>query len=246
MKALPLKKLAIAGIFVGGIITVFATGVHEWLTLANLKANRDALLGYADSHFWTVLTGAVLIYATAVALSVPGAVVMSLAVGMIFGRWAGTAVVVSAATLGATLVFLAARYLFADTARKKLGSGAQKLIQGFHDNAFHYLLFLRLVPLFPFWLVNLVPAFTPVSVRTYATATALGIIPGSFVFVNLGQSLGRIESLDQLISGETLLAFGLLGAFSLIPVVLKKRRAAGDTEEKVTQSPTKNSQTPPS
>ena len=103
---------------------------------------------------------------------------------------------------------------------------AAKLISGFNDNALHYLLFLRLVPLFPFWLVNLAPAFTPIKLRTYVIGTAIGILPGCFVFANLGQSLGRIDSLNQLVSTETLLAFGLLGLFALLPVLMKKFRQA--------------------
>ncbi len=222
-------KLAVLALFAGGITAFFALGGNEWLTLAALKENREALFALAERHYWTLLGGAVLIYAAAVALSVPGAVIMSLAVGMLFGRWTGTAIIVLAATLGATLVFLAARYLFAEAARRRLGARANKLMTGFNENAFNYLLFLRLVPLFPFWLVNLVPAFTPVSTRVYVAATALGIIPGSFVFANLGQSLGRINSTRELVSGETLAAFALLGVFALLPIVIKKIRAKNKT-----------------
>ena len=229
-------KLAVLALFAGGIGTFFALGGNEWLTLATLKENRDALLALAERHYWRVLGGAVLIYAAAVALSLPGAVIMSLAVGMLFGRWAGTAIIVSAATLGATLVFLAARYLFAEAARRRLGGRAGKLIAGFHENAFHYLLFLRLVPLFPFWLVNLVPAFTPISTRVYVAATALGIIPGSFVFANLGQSLGRISSSGELVSGETLAALALLGVFALLPIVIKKMRGKTNASNATTRA----------
>lgn len=217
-------KLAVIAVFAAGIGAFFALGGNEWLSLDTLKENRDALLNFSRQHYWTTLAAALLIYAGAVALSVPGGVIMSLAVGMLFGRWAGTLIIVIAATLGATLVFLAARYLFAETARRRLGERANKLIAGFHENAFHYLLFLRLVPLFPFWLVNLAPAFTPVSVRVYVAATFLGIIPGSFVFANLGLSLGRINSTSELLSAGTLAAFGLLGVFALLPVVVKKVR----------------------
>ncbi|MEK7825146.1 MAG: VTT domain-containing protein [Nitrospirota bacterium] len=101
---------------------------------------------------------------------------------------------------------------------------AGNIIQGFNKDAFSYLLFLRLVPLFPFWLVNLVPAFIPVAIRTYITATAIGIIPGSFVFANLGQSLGQIKSLNNLISPEVIIALMLLGLFSLSPIMLKKQQ----------------------
>ncbi len=217
-------RLAIAGLFIGGLIAFFSLGGDDYLSLTTIKDNRDALLAYSEQHYLALLAIAALVYTVSTALSIPGGVLLSLTVGFLFGRWIGTAVIVVAATAGAGLVFLAARYLFAEAAQKRAGGLARRLIDGFQDNAFSYLLFLRLVPLFPFWLVNLVPAFTPMPLRHYLLATAIGILPGSFVFANLGQSLGRIESLDQLVSSETLLAFGLLGAFALIPVLAKRRK----------------------
>ena len=146
--------------------------------------------------------------------------------GFIFGRWVGTVLVVVAATVGATLVFLAARYLFADAARRRLGALGERINAGFTESAFNYLLFLRLVPLFPFFLVNLAPAFTTISLRTYVLGTLIGIIPGTFVYVNLGQTLGRIDSLSGLVSTETIGAFALLGLFALVPVFVRKFRSA--------------------
>ncbi|HEU4885443.1 MAG TPA: VTT domain-containing protein, partial [Longimicrobium sp.] len=146
------------------------------------------------------------------------------AMGLLFGRWVGTAAVVLAASVGATLAFLAARYLFADAARRRMGPRLQRLARGFERDAFNYMLFVRLVPVFPFWLMNLVPAFTPVSARTFFVATAIGIAPGTFVFVNLGESLGRIESPRDLVGPGTLLALALLGLLSLLPIAFKKLR----------------------
>jgi len=218
-------KLGILAVFVGGLATFFILGGDQYLSLDVIKNNRDALLAYTESNYLQAVLLAIIIYTASTAFSIPGATVLSLAVGFLFGRWVGTAMILVAATLGATLVFIAARYLFADAARQKINAGmAAKLINGFNDNAFNYLLFLRLVPLFPFWLVNLAPAFTPIKLRTYVIGTAIGILPGCFVFANLGQSLGRIDSLDQLVSAETLLAFGLLGLFALLPVMVKKFR----------------------
>jgi len=215
-------KLAVAFLFAGGLFLFFFFGGDQLLTLDALKNNRDALLQYTQSHYVVMLAASVVTYTVATALSVPGAVILSLAVGLLFGRWIGTLIILFSATSGATVVFLAARYLFAEAAQRKMGKRALKIVDGFHRNAFHYLLFLRLVPVFPFWLVNLVPAFTPMTLRTYFSATAIGIVPGSFVFANLGQSLGRIDSLKQLLSPETLGAFSLLGLFALLPVIIKK------------------------
>jgi uncharacterized membrane protein YdjX (TVP38/TMEM64 family) len=221
----PWAKLAILAVFAGGIVAFFALGGQRYLSLETIKANRDALLAFADRHFVAALALAFVVYAGAIALSLPGGLVLSLTVGFVFGRWVGTALVVVAATVGATLVFLAARYLFADAARRRLGALGARINAGFTENAFSYLLFLRLVPLFPFFLVNLAPAFTGIPVRTYVLATLIGIVPGTFVYVNLGQALGRIDSLQGLVSGDTLLAFGLLGLFALLPVVWKKWKA---------------------
>jgi uncharacterized membrane protein YdjX (TVP38/TMEM64 family) len=221
----PWGKLVIVALFAGAIAAFFAFDGQHYLSLETIKANRDALLSFADRHFVAALAIAFVVYAGAVALSLPGGLVLSLAMGFIFGRWFGTLLVVIAATVGATLVFLAARYLFADAARRRLGTVGERINAGFTENAFSYLLFLRLVPAFPFFLVNLAPAFTAIPVRTYVLATLIGIIPGTFVYVNLGQTLGRIDSLQGLVSRETLLAFGMLGLFALLPVAWKKLKS---------------------
>jgi uncharacterized membrane protein YdjX (TVP38/TMEM64 family) len=230
-------KLVIALAFVGGLIAFFALGGPQYLSLDTIKANRAQLLAWTGDHYTQALLLAVLVYLAATALSLPGAVLLSLTCGMLFGRWVGSAVILIGATAGATCAFLAARYLFADVARRKLGLDrgpgtappglAARINQGFSDNAFNYLLFLRLVPLFPFWLVNLAPAFSDVKLRTFIIATAIGILPGVFVFANLGQSLGRIESTAELVSAQTLGAFALLGLFALVPVLIKRFRGAG-------------------
>jgi uncharacterized membrane protein YdjX (TVP38/TMEM64 family) len=223
-------RLAVAAVFIVGIGAFVVLGGHRYLDLQTVKANRDALLAFTRDHFVAALAIAFVVYVGIVALSVPGSLVLSLTVGFLFGRWVGTALVLAAATLGATLVFLAARYLFAEAARRRMGPLGERINAGFTANAFSYLLFLRLVPLFPFFLVNLAPAFTSIPVRTYALATFLGIMPATFVFVNLGQTLGRIESTRDLLSVETLGAFVLLGLLALVPVLLRKRRPRANAQ----------------
>ena len=218
-------KLVLGTLFAGALIAFFALGGPDYVSLETIKRHRDALLAFTDAHFAAALAIAFLVYVAATAFSLPGGLVLSLTMGFVFGRWVGTALVVVAATVGATLLFLAARYLFADAARKRLGAWGEKINAGFTENAFSYLLFLRLVPLFPFFLVNLAPAFTTVPLRTFVLATLIGIIPGTFVFVNLGQALGRIDSLHGLVSGEVLAGLALLAAFALVPVVVQKARA---------------------
>jgi uncharacterized membrane protein YdjX (TVP38/TMEM64 family) len=218
-------KLFVAALFVGMLIAFFALGGPDYVSLETIKRHRDALLAFTESHFAAALAIGFVVYVAATAFSLPGGLVLSLTMGFVFGRWVGTTLVVVAATVGATLLFLAARYLFADAARRRLGALGEKINAGFTENAFSYLLFLRLVPLFPFFLVNLAPAFTTIPLRTYVLATLIGIIPGTFVFVNLGQALGRIDSLQGLVSAEVLGGLALLAAFALIPVVVQKVRA---------------------
>jgi len=215
-------KLALLALFVGAIVVFFALGGQQYLTLETIKSHRDALLAFTEAHFVLALVIGFVVYAGAVAFSLPGALLLSLTTGFVFGRWVGTLLVVFAATAGATAVFLAARYIFADAARRRLGALGARINAGFTENAFNYMLFLRLVPLFPFFLVNLAPAFTSIPLRTFVLATFVGIIPGTFVFVNLGQTLGRIDSLQGLVSVETLGAFALLGVFALVPILIKK------------------------
>lgn len=219
-------RLLLLAVLIAGAAIFLAAGGAEWLSPENLQARRFELLAYAETNFWMLYLIWGGVYVAAVAFSLPGAVALSLLSGFLFGRGAGTALIVVAATAGATVLLVAARYLFADAARSRLERNAQaaRLLAGFDRGAFNYLLFLRLVPLFPFWLVNLASAITRIPVRTYVVATMIGILPGSFVFANLGRSLGTVESIDGLVSGDVLLALGLLGGLSLVPMVLKRLR----------------------
>jgi uncharacterized membrane protein YdjX (TVP38/TMEM64 family) len=223
------QRLLIVAIFVGALVAFFAFGGNEYLRLESVKHHRDALQAFVAIHYAPALLIAFLVYTAATAFSLPIAIVLSLTIGFLFGRWVGTALVVTAATVGATCLFAAARYLFADAARKRLGAIGERINAGFTENGFLYLLFLRLVPLFPFFLVNLAPAFTTIPLSTFVAATAVGIIPGTFVFVNLGQALGSIDSLKGLVSPELIGSFLLLAMLALVPVIVQKirsRRAA--------------------
>lgn len=150
--------------------------------------------------------------------------ILSLAMGLLFGRWLGTLMTVIASTLGALLAFLSARFIFADLARAKLSQYplAEKIVKGFEGDPLRYLLFLRLVPLFPFWLVNLAPAVTKISTRTYIVATAIGVIPSSFVYANIGQALGDISDIEDVWSPAVILSLTLLGLLIVLPPLFRK------------------------
>lgn len=219
-----MKKNHLIWLIPVAIAAFFLLDGPQLLSLDNIREHRQALIDFTERHYLLMLLACGIAYSLSTALSLPGGTVLSLLLGFLFGRWVGTALIVVSATIGAGAVFWLARYLLADWARQRLQQStlSQKLLDGFQADAFNYLLFLRLVPLFPFWLVNLAPAFTSVSMQTYLITTFIGIVPGSFIFANLGQSLGRIETPDQILSGQTILALSLLGLLSLIPVLSKR------------------------
>ena len=215
----------LAALFGAAIVAFFLLGGPRYLSPGALEANRDALLRFAAEHPIAAPAIAFATYAGAVALSLPGGLVFSLACGLLFGRWAGTLVAIGAETLGATLAFLLARHLFADAARRRLGAAGERLNAGFTRHALSYLLFLRVVPVFPFFLVNLAPAFTSIRVRTYVVGTLIGAIPATFVYASLGATLGHARSLEEALSATTLGGLALLGLLALLPVLVSKARA---------------------
>jgi len=226
MSTRTLLRIALALLLVAAIAAFFALGGPRYLSLGTINANRDALLGFTQDHYAAALAVAFAAYVAAAAFSLPASLLLSLTVGFIFGSWVGTVLVVCAATIGATLLFLSVRYIVADAARRRLGPLGERINAGFTENAFSYMLFLRLVPAFPFFLVNLAPALTSIPLRTFVLATLIGIVPSTFVFVNLGEALGRIESLQDLVSWHTFGAFGLLGLLALVAIVVRRVASA--------------------
>ncbi len=215
-------KIIVAILFAAVIGAFFYFDLQQYLSLGALKANRDSLLAFTETHYLTAVSLFVAGYCLLVAVSLPGAVFMTLAGGFLFGSVLGTVYVNLGATTGSTLAFLAARYLLRDWVEAKFGSRIGAIQDGFSKNAFSYLMTLRLIPLFPFFLVNLVSGLTRVKLATYVAATAIGIIPGSFVYAYAGRQLGTINSLKEIASPNVLLAFTLLGLLALVPVFYRK------------------------
>ncbi|MEM7651408.1 MAG: TVP38/TMEM64 family protein [Pseudomonadota bacterium] len=222
-----IKRWAPLIVILGLMAGAYITGLHEHVNLESFHAQKDQLLAQvAEAPIISALIFLAL-YAGSVALSLPIATLLTLAGGFLFGKWIGTLLVVGAATLGASIIFMIAKTSLGETLREKAGGLYARIESNMKDNAVGYLLFMRLVPLFPFVLVNIVPALFNVSLRVFVLTTFVGIIPGSFVFVNVGERLGEIESLSDLVSTETLLAFGLLGLFALIPTLYKQFKNKG-------------------
>lgn len=220
-------------ILVLGFALFFAFDLQRYATLDTLRDNRAALSQWVAANYLLAILIFVGAYTLMAAFSLPGALAATLTGGFLFGTWVGGLATVVGATAGATILFIAARTAFADLLRAKAGSGLARMEEGFRENAFSYLLFLRLVPAFPFWLVNLAPAFLGVSLGTFVSATFIGIIPGTFVFASLGNGLGAIfdaggtPDLSLLGKPEVIGPLLALGLLSLLPILYRRFRRTG-------------------
>ena len=223
----PVGGIAVLVCFVAAIFAFFYFDIQTYLTLSALRSNRDRLLAYTEVHYMTTVLAFAGIYCLQTALSLPGAAILTLAGGLLFGSVLGAVYVNIAATSGATLAFLAARWLFRDWVERRFGQHLDPIQKGFARNALSYLIMLRLIPLFPFFLVNLVSGLTRIRLSTYMIATSIGILPGSFVYTNAGRQLGMIDSLSDIASPRVLGALTLLALLALLPVFYKRRMAGG-------------------
>lgn len=222
-KALPLLMLVALGAL------AWSFHLFDLFTFESLKAHQKTLDARLDQHWVLSLLIFMGIYCAAVALSLPIATFLTLAGGLLFGQWVGTSAVVVSATLGACLVFLSTRLASKDLLDTKLGKRGAKLQKGFQDNALSYLLTLRLIPLFPFVVVNIAAAVFQMRFVPFVVGTFLGIIPGSFVYVSLGVALRTVlqkEGVTPKVALEphVFLALVGLGVLSLLPVLYGRMR----------------------
>lgn len=223
-----LRRLLPLGLVGLALVLVLATGAHEALSFENLHRHRGALLDLVAARPVAAALLYILLYALTVALSVPGALILTLAGGFLFGTVLATALVVVGATLGAVLLFLIARTALGEPLRARAGPWLAKMAHGFNRDAFNYLLVLRLVPIFPFWLVNLVPALLGVRLSTFVLATAIGIVPGSLVYASVGAGLGAVfdrggePDLGLILEPRVLLPLLGLAALALAPVAWRR------------------------
>lgn len=221
------KRVIPLCVLAGVIVAFFAFGLHRALSLDALRAHRAALLAMVEAHRLAAMLGYVALYVVVVAASLPGALAMSLAGGFLFGALIGTVLIVAAATIGATILFLIARSAFGDMLRGRAGPFVRRMEDGFRANAFWYLLSLRLIPVFPFFAVNLVPALVGIPLMTFVAATFIGVIPGTFVFASFGAGLGEVFDRGGEVSPGAVLTPGIvaglagLGGLSLLPVAFK-------------------------
>ena len=211
------KKLILLALVGVGIALFYFFDLQQHLSLQSLKTNRDKLDMIYQENSLAIIFGFIGVYFLVVALSLPGATILTLTGGAIFGPVVGTLIVNIGATLGATVAFLVARLILREWVQKKFGDKLDPINKGLSENGISYLLFLRLVPLFPFFLVNLVSGLTEVRLLVYFLGTMFGIMPGSFVYANAGSNISRIDSISDISSPGVLGALILLGLFALIP-----------------------------
>ena len=243
-----LKKIMLLLIGLTAVGLFFYLDLDRFLTLESLKDNRQLLQRYYAEHALLVVAAFMAIYIIQTGLALPGATILSLAAGAVFGPWLGTLYAVTAASIGATVAFLMTRYLLRDAVINRFGDKLETINTELEHRGLNYLLFLRLVPAFPFVGVNLAPALLGVPLGTYVLGTLLGIIPGTTAFSVLGAGLGSaVESQNaiynaclaeqgakaaevctysidtkSLVTPELLAAFALLGVVALIPVAIQK------------------------
>jgi uncharacterized membrane protein YdjX (TVP38/TMEM64 family) len=210
------SKFIIMGVIAALIVLFFVFDLKQYLSLEHIKAQQEALNVYYQNN--TLLTIAVymLIYIAVTALSLPGAAVMTLAGGGLFGLLVGTIVVSFASTIGATLAFLVSRFLLRDWVQAKFGDKLQPINDGIEADGAFYLFTLRLVPAFPFFIINLVMGLTPIKTIRFYLASQIGMLAGTIVFVNAGTQLSKIDSLKGILSPGLLISFVLLGIFPLL------------------------------
>ena len=214
-----LKKILILIAIVGLIVAVKVLNLDQYLTLSYLKGSLDKLKTLYENHRLMVIAGYFIIYVLTTSLSLPGASPLGIAGGALFGFWTATIVVSFASTIGAALSCSISRFLLRDWIQNKFGDKIAKVNEGIEKEGAFYLFSLRLIPLFPFWMINLAMGLTKMSLLKFYWVSQVGMLPGTMVFVNAGKELAKIESLKGIFSPSLIISFALIGIF---PIVIKK------------------------
>lgn len=214
----------IAGMVWALLISIFLVfDLHHWLNFETLKRHHAHLIALKTQAPWLVAGGFFVFYVGVTALSLPGATLMALAGGALFGWTAGTVLISFASTIGATCAFLSARYLLRDTVQQRFNAQLMALNKSVVQEGAFYLFTLRLVPLFPFFLINLLMGLTPMRTATFYWVSQVGMLPGTLVYVNAGTQLGQLETPAEIFAPTLLFSFALLGLLPLIARYLVRR-----------------------
>jgi uncharacterized membrane protein YdjX (TVP38/TMEM64 family) len=229
-----MKKLLLVAVIVGLALAFWAFNLGHYFTLSYLKSSAGTLKGVYAEHPALVIAVYFLIYVLTTSLSLPGAAVLTLAGGALFGLVVGTLIVSFASAIGATLACFLSRFVLRDWVQRRFGDKTAKINEGIKREGAFYLFTLRLIPVFPFWMINLVMGLTSIRLRTFYWVSQLGMLAGTVVYVNAGRELAKVESLKGILSPGLLISFALIG---ILPIAAKKlvalyrsRRGASDSE----------------
>lgn len=215
MSARMLQRIGIVAAIIAGIVLFKVLGFDRYLSLAYLKASRDSFARLYALHPLTVIGVYMLIYVITTGLSLPGAAVLTLAGGALFGLVVGTVVISFASTIGATLACFIARFLLRDWVQQRFGDKLKTINRGIETEGAFYLFSMRLIPAFPFFVINLAMGLTQMPLRTFYWVSQVGMLAGTMVYVNAGKELAKIDSLSGILSPSLLISFALLGLFPL-------------------------------
>jgi len=218
------KQIILLAILVAVILFVRLSGASGYLTLENLKKNKELLQHFIEARYFFAVVTYIVVYILTVTFSIPGATVLTLAGGFLFGLLPAIIYANVGATIGAALGFLFARYILGNSIQEKYAPQLERFNRELDENGHLYLLTLRLIPAFPFFLINLLAGLTRVSLKIFFWTTLVGILPGSFVYCFAGSQLTTIESVEDIFSANIIAAFLALALFALLPVILKKLR----------------------
>jgi uncharacterized membrane protein YdjX (TVP38/TMEM64 family) len=208
-----MKKALLVLILVGAIAAYFLFDLGQYLSLENFKASQAEIVAAKDSNPLLYVAGFFLLYVAVTGLSIPGAAIMTLVAGALFGQVLGTAIVSFASTIGATLAFLSSRYLLRDWVQGKFGERLRAIDDGLAKDGAFYLFTLRLIPVFPFFVINLLMGLTRIKTWTFFWVSQLGMLAATIVFVNAGTQISQIESTSGLLSPTLIGSFVALALF---------------------------------
>jgi len=223
-----MKKAVLALVLIGAIAAYFIFDLGQYLSLENFKASQADIVAVKDANPALYIAGFFLLYVAVTGLSIPGAAIMTLVAGALFGVFAGTLIVSFASTMGATLAFLSSRYLLRDWVQGKFGERLRAVDDGLEKDGAFYLFTLRLIPVFPFFVINLLMGLTRIKTGTFFWVSQIGMLPATIVFVNAGTQISRIDSTAGLLSPTLIASFVALALFpwaaKAIVAVVKRSR----------------------
>jgi uncharacterized membrane protein YdjX (TVP38/TMEM64 family) len=214
-----LHRIVIAAVVITLIAVFKIFNLGDYLTLSYLKESRENFESAFAEHEFFAVAAYMAVYVLVTSLSLPGAVIMTLAGGALFGLLRGTVIISFASSIGATLACLVSRFLLRDWVQSKFGDRLKTINEGIENEGAFYLFTLRLIPIFPFWLINLLMGVTRMPLRTFYLVSQVGMLPGTIVYVNAGTELAKINSISGILSPGLILSFAVLGLF---PVAAKK------------------------